>query len=539
MRKAILQKNYNLSTMKAVQIGMALAVLGVVGFARPLAAQTLGEGIAQMEKENYSAARQIFRKLIQTNPTDADAHYYLGESFYENDNLDSARYFYNKGIEVNSRGPLNYAGLGKLALDAKNTKDANKNLDRALSLGKKSGRAFLEVGRAYLLSDNKDVDKAIETLTLGTGVEPKNADLFSALGDAYREKGDAGKAVTNYDFATDKDKKNPKNFTKKAKIWSRAKVYDQAVLSLEECIKIDPTFAPAYKDMIEVYVAQNQYTKALPYLKKYTELSGKDIEARERLVKVLCYYAKDYDAAIAEAQNVLSQDTGRYTMHRWLGMSQTEKGDYPKGYDAWIKFFQVVGDRKVYSSDYEYFAKSAAKNNQRDVAINSYKKLLEMDSTRTDVYDFVATSYRDAKDYPKVIEAYNTKLSKVKANANDYYYLGQAHYTLKNYPAADSAFTKYVELYPNVVGYVYKVRIANVLDPEATANLAKPFQEKVIEYGEKDKDKNKKYLSDAYNYLGYYYLRSTDPVKARDYFQKTLAIDAANANATEGLNSIK
>ena len=502
-------------------------------------AQSVSEGVALMEKENYTAARQIFRQIIAKTPTDGEAYFYLGESFYENENPDSAKIYYNKGVEMNPRSPLNYAGIGKLALDAKNTKEATKNLDRALSIGKKSGSAYLEVGRAYLTSDNKNLEKAIETLTQGTGVDTKNADIFSALGDAYLESGEAGKAVTNYDFATDKDKKNPKNFTKKAKIWYRAKVYDQAIQSLEEAIKIDPTFAPAYKDMIEVYVAQNQYAKALPYLKKYTELSGTDIEARERLVKVLSYYAKDYDAAIVEAQKVLAQDSTRYTMYRWLAMSQTEKGDYPSAYASWQKFFKVVGDRKLYVSDYEGYGKAASKTNQKDTAIVAYKKIVEMDTLRTDVYDLIATSYRDAKDYPKVIEAYQTKMSKVKPAANDYYYVGQAQYTLKNYPAADTAFTKYTELYPNVVGYVYKVRIANIMDPEAANNLAKPYQEKVIEYGEKDKEKNKKYLSDAYNYLGYYSLRTTDTAKAREYFQKTLEIDPANTNAQDGLNSIK
>ena len=83
-------------TMKAVRFIIAKSlVLFSMSFA---AAQTLEEGVSLLESEKFAESRAIFKSLIAKNPAASEPYYYLGESFYVNDNIDSAKYYFNKGI---------------------------------------------------------------------------------------------------------------------------------------------------------------------------------------------------------------------------------------------------------------------------------------------------------------------------------------------------------------------------------------------------------------------------------------------------------
>jgi ribosomal protein S12 methylthiotransferase accessory factor len=47
----------------------------------------------------------------------------------------------------------------------------------------------------------KDYDRAIENLSLAVAIDPHSAIDFASLGASYREKGDAGRAITMYEKA--------------------------------------------------------------------------------------------------------------------------------------------------------------------------------------------------------------------------------------------------------------------------------------------------------------------------------------------------
>ena len=127
-----------------------------------------------------------------------------------------------------------------------------------------------------------------------------------------------------------------------------------------------------------------------------------------------------------------------------------------------------------------------------------------------------------------------------KPGINDYYYIGLYNYYLDQFGQADSAFVQYIELNPNITGYSFRARIAKKLDPDYLEWKALPFYQKIIELGEKDKEKNKKSLIEAYNYLGSNtYNVAKDSVKAKEYFQKSLEMDPADAFAIDMMTNIK
>nr|HPJ11376.1 hypothetical protein [Flavobacterium sp.] len=60
----------------------------------------------------------------------------------------------------------------------------------------------------------------------------------------------------------------------------------------------------------------------------------------------------------------------------------------------------------------------------------------------------------------------------------------------------------------------------------------------VTEKGEEEVTKNKAKFIEAYNNIGASYA-NTDTTKAREFFNKTLALDPANQYATDSLKQLK
>ena len=74
--------------------------------------------------------------------------------------------------------------------------------------------------------------------------------------------------------------------------------------------------------------------------------------------------------------------------------------------------------------------------------------------------------------------------------------------------------------------------------PETKEGLAKPFYEAIVHSlaGKSDRDRaDNARLSEAYRYLGYYYLLKDDKVTADGYWNKVLEIDPNNATAKQAL----
>ncbi len=500
-------------------------------FAQAPAAQSLEEAIALMEKEDYTGARNVLRTLIAKDDKAVEPYFYLGETFYQNENADSAFYYYGKGVRTDAKAGLSYVGLGKLALDAKNSAEAQKQFDTARRIAReKDATIYFELGKAHLESNQGNVAQAVEFLEKAVLLDPDNGDYYSVLGDAYIKKGDVGKGISQYETATSKDPKDPKNYLKRAIQWKGAGIYDQAEQSLLEGLAVDPNYAPALRELTDVYYFQKKYAQIIPTLERYTKLVGDDIEARERLVRYLTFQAREYDRAIREGEAVLVKKPGSYSTHRSLGAAYFEKGQFAKSWAAMQQFFAQSTGRKIYETDYEYYIRSALKAGDYTAAKAKIQELEAAFPARTEFRFELAKAYYERKDYPNAETAFLEKIGSGKATTQDYFYLGNSLYYQKKYAPADSAFAKLTELSPTyLTGHLMRAKSNVQLDPELKEGLARPHYEKVIELGMADPEKNKKSLIEAYKYLGYHHVQHDNVEEAKANFGKAFELDANDA----------
>src|SRR6201996_8786701 len=211
----------NITTMKMIS-KIAGAGLGLVFLSSSVFAQSLADAKKAIDAEQYQKAKSMLKNLTNTQADKDENYFYLGWVYLKQDYPDSAKTVFNKGIAINPKSALNYAGLGAVAHMLKDNAGATSNFNQAILLaGKKYSKPFLYVGLSYLLPlegtnvgakgpvvSPADASAAIDVLNKGKLADPKDAEVLVALGDAYRSQLKSNDAYDNYSTALTLDPKS-------------------------------------------------------------------------------------------------------------------------------------------------------------------------------------------------------------------------------------------------------------------------------------------------------------------------------------------
>ncbi len=558
--------------MKKIQIFAALLL-----FAWTVNAQTaLDEAKKKIVNENFSEAKTMLNAYIASEKVtekQAEAYYWLGECDYRNlidgspqQAYEKALEQYNKGLALEKKNPQCLVGMGKLLLDKKNPKEANEIFDNAIRSSRarpyKEGHPdiYILIGDSYLNSINPNVEQAVANYTRARDIEPKPAIVWIKMGDAKMAKNDAGGAMSDYETASQKDPKNPEVYLKRALIWQRASKFDKAIEECEAGRKVDDSYAAFCKLLAELHYNIGEFNKVTGDLDCYlSKTKIEDPDARLRFIKFLTYSAKDYDRAIAVSKKFAERHAEKYpTVYRWLAWAYYEKAlliEKQKNYegpygDNWKMLleesnkaskmlFNMLPAERVVDYDYNYAAQSAQKLGNMDDAISMYKEVMKADSTRTcEIYSSLATTYYGQKEIKKGLAMLDEKVSKDCKGTYSEYFLAMyyANAVTREYERSIKYADKYIEIVPaGPDGYYFKGLSQTQLDTSETNPLwlAKPTYEKLIEIYEAKTDdaRAKGYAPTAYNYIGIYYGTLQQLEKAKEFFNKTLAIDPTNKTA--------
>ena len=132
---------------------VAAAALGLVFAGNAVNAQSLDDAKKAIGAEQYSKAKSMLKNLTVTEPTKDENYFYLGWVYLQQDEADSAKLAFNKGLAVNPKSPLNTTGLGAVAFLDKDRTTATSDFNQALLLTpKKDVQTYVYIGKSYLFN---------------------------------------------------------------------------------------------------------------------------------------------------------------------------------------------------------------------------------------------------------------------------------------------------------------------------------------------------------------------------------------------------
>lgn len=552
------------------------ATLSLVFLGSAVFAQDLADAKKAIDAEQYQKAKTILKGLTASQPSNAENFFYLGNVYLANEYADSAKMMYNKGVAADNEEALNYVGLGTIDLLDGNKSGASTNFNKAAEMvRRKEYLPFLYIGKAYTIDvtpnaePNPDYNQAITWLEKAKAVNQKDADIFLALGDAYRGLGKNSEAFSAYRTATELNKNLLRASVELGVIRKRAKAFAEAEAEFKKVIAADPKYGPAYRELAETYLSWGiddpktrdaKYKQALDFYKKYMDLTDRSIESRMRYADILVFTG-DSKALEQEAQEMAKMDKANPRIHRYLGYAAYENGNYPASLQAMKDFFAKVDKKRLISSDYLYLGKAQVKAGEFDEGIATLKQAIEQDSTVAEGLGELAKELYNAREYAKSAKLYEIAVANPEANKNalyDNFFYGMAQYfdyatqvkenpdyTKEGLVKADSAFSYINQKSPTTPdAWLFRARTNRLLDDaENSGGKMVPYYEKFIEVISAKPEgltdaRNKKSLIEAYNNLGAYYLK-TDQAKAKEYFNKTLALDPADSYASQVIKQLQ
>jgi len=557
---------------------IAGVVLAVVLTGSSVFAQSLADAKKAIDAEQYQKAKSMLKNLTVTQPTKDENFFYLGWVYLKQDYTDSAKAAFNKGLAVNARSALNYAGLGAVAHMEKDNAGALSNFNQAIEMAvKKDSKPYVYVGLSYLLPVNgsavgpngahiapADADAAIAILNKGKAVNPRDVELLIALGDAYRSQLKSNDAYTNYSSALAIDPKSTAAIVATGVLWRYADNFDDAQKQFQAALAIDPNYGPAYREMAETYLRQattdaatyaERVKQAADAYKKYISLTDYSPETQMHYADFLIR-AKDYVTLQKVAQDLSSSAKGNLRAYRYLGYAAYENKDYQAGLNALKKWISEAGPKRIIPADYLYLGRLELALKQDSLGVRDLRKALALDTTQVDLYGDIAKSLYQLNKFKEAGDAYKIYAERSRqAKLVDHFYVGLSYYlafddestkaeknkTIKPdstlLTEADSAFSYVVKKtepnpYADAVLYRAYINDRKEVDRNNIQGYAKPFYEQYIQIVTAKgapADKVKPKLANAYVYLGTYAeYKEKDQAKALDLYTKAREMDPTN-----------
>ncbi|NQX32840.1 tetratricopeptide repeat protein [Pedobacter boryungensis] len=546
---------------KAITLSLGLVMMGGASFA-----QSLADAKKAIDAEQYQKASAMLKTLVNSQASKGENYFSLGEVYLRTDDIDSARAIFLKGITAEPKYALNYVGLGHADLKSNNATSAKTNFDKALSFGAKDYLTYLAIGRAYLDQKTPDYAAALPNLQKADELDSKDKDpeTFVALGDYYAMQKKNSEAYNIYLRATDINPALYRVNVQIGKMYKEAYAFAEAEAQLKKAVAGDPNYGPAYRELAELYLqwsyqdpknGEAKRAEASTNMKKYLDLTDKSFDSRLRYAQFLVY-AEDFATLSNEVATLNAPDANNpktFVVIRMRGYSAIENKNYPQGVQFMNELFARKQDTsRILGSDYLYLGKALQGTGNDSLAVLNITKGIELDTTKVEELAEIGKKYYAAKSYDKAIPVFKKVIALNSKNPNmamNYYYLGLAEYVKSGAKdrallvESDSALAKVITLAPEYdPAFLYRARINKAIDaidnPETQKGLAVPFYEKYITLLTVTKPEkaaaNVKNLADSYNYLGFYY-SGVDKEKAKEYFNKTLSIDPANAYAADNL----
>ena len=415
---------------------------------------------------------------------------------------------------------------------------------------KKNAEVLVGIGRAYF--EAKDTANAKTYANYAIKANKNYGAGYILLGDIEVVKDDGGAAAGWYQQAIYFDPKNPDGYFKYANIY-RGRSPEEAVSKLNELRAQRPDIAVDALAARILY-SSNRLEQSLDYYDKVTDKSKlEDLDITNYATEA--WMLQKREKSLEMARYGLTRNARKAAWNRLVFYNLTDMGQTEEALKYADALFNASDSAKISGFDYTYYGTALKNAKQYDKAIEMLKKALAENKDNADLLNSNKKSLSDAylamEDFDNATLYYEEYLKNVqKTTASDMAGLATIYTNMAAkltgdqkidaLKKADAVYAQLGEKFPENIDFAnfMRARVNSNLDPETKEGLAKPFYEAIVhslaDKSDRDRADNAR-LSEAYRYLGYYYLVKDDKATADGYWNKVLEIDPNNATAKQAL----
>lgn len=299
-------------------------------------------GIIDMQQSRYQSAEEQFKKALELEPTNSDAHLWLGKCYASQRKYSNAASEFDEAMSINPGHQSDidkepyffwaiYYNAGIEFVEEENWEPAEKSLKRAIEILPDSIAPYTQLSYAYTRQD-RGLD-AENTLRTAMEKAPQNMAVRVSLARLKIKDKEYEEARALLEEVTDKDSENSKAYYYLGLVYSNmkdgesgdVKYAEKAEEAFAQAAALDSTDRDAFFNLAFTRMSLKKYAEAVESFRGVVELEPKDKEAW--LYLGMCYYqVKNYDLAIDSFDHVIALDPNNGDAYIQRGYAKKEKG---------------------------------------------------------------------------------------------------------------------------------------------------------------------------------------------------------------------
>ncbi|MDF2437865.1 MAG: tetratricopeptide repeat protein [Bacteroidota bacterium] len=417
---------------------------------------------------NYDLAETYFSQALKIDPTSSAAMYELANIYAFQNNKNQALFYSKKAANADPKN------VWYQLLYAQSLKD-NKQMSEVVGVFEKLVKDnperidfYYELANSYLM-----INKLNDAIKVYNKIEEQ----VGVTEDASMQKMKIYKSQNNFDKSVEEAQKLIKAYPKEAKYYGMlGEIYqekgqgEKALEAYNELLRIDPSNAYVHLSLADYYRSQKQNEKAFEEIK--LAFKSKDLDIDTKVKILLSYYS------ITETYTELKPDADELCkilveVHPNDAKAFSIYGDFlyrdKKQEEARTQYRRAIELDKEKYAIWNQLLIIESELGDIDALEKESKQTMELFPNQPVPYFFNGISNIQLKRYRKAVEAlaegkefvYDNPALQVQFYAS----LGDAHNSLKNYGASDSAYDKALELDPNnayvLNNYAYYLSLRN------------------------------------------------------------------------------
>lgn len=248
-----------------------------------------------MSERDRDEARRCFETAIATDPQDSFAHHKLGLLLLEEfDDVKGARKCFETAIRTNPRNAAAYNSLACLQR-VQHPDRALANFEKSIELDPQCARPHKNLGLLYV-NQFHDYAKAKDCFIAALRVDPHNASVYVALGQAYECLKDIPQAERCYQAAIQADSSNPSGYVRLGTIKMSAHNNEAAKALFEEALRADPNDSSTSFKLGRLAEQQGRFDEAKTLYVKALKLNASLPKASKTLERLMRQHFPDEPA---------------------------------------------------------------------------------------------------------------------------------------------------------------------------------------------------------------------------------------------------
>ncbi len=230
-------------------------------------------GLELLKENRLQEAREELLESLRLNPNRADVHNTVGSIYDRLGQTDEAIRHFLRAIELGPRSPAIFNNLGIAYLRENQSASALEAFRRALKLDPENLSSHYNLGLLYLR--DRRYTEAVLHLEKVLRESPGDLGILFNLGTAYLEQGKPEACLRLLDAVP---REGPASRIPEIQLLfgmalARMNRLDEAIVSLNEAIRLRPESPEAYYRLGLVFQKKNEWPTAREYLEKAAELN--------------------------------------------------------------------------------------------------------------------------------------------------------------------------------------------------------------------------------------------------------------------------